>query len=252
MTRKSLSITTWTLVIILVCVLLPFGYLYSTFLWEKGLQLYRFLIDREKVATFIDSFGPVAPIALIGIQFLQVLFAPLPGEATGGFIGGYLFGAGEGFVYSTLGLTAGSMLAFAIGRFLGKRFVRRLIPEDQLGKLDNLVKHQGIFLLFLMFIIPGFPKDYLCLFLGVTAIPFRAFIIIATIGRLPGTFVWCLQGEFAYDQHYGLLALILIPFIGLGLLAYRYREGLYRWVERINGNPTVPRVSPDKSGSKYD
>jgi uncharacterized membrane protein YdjX (TVP38/TMEM64 family) len=240
MTRKSLSFATLILVIILVGALLLFGFLYGTFLWERALQIYRFFIDREKVAAFINSFGTGAPLVLIGIQFLQVLFAPLPGEATGGFIGGYLFGAGQGFLYSTLGLTAGSILAFVTGRFLGKRFVRRLIPDNQLSKLDTLVKHQGIFVLFVMFAVPGFPKDYLCLFLGVTAIPFKAFFLIATIGRLPGTFAWSLQGAFAYDQHYGLLALILIPFMGLGILAYRSREYLYRWVERINGNQITP------------
>lgn len=249
MSGRSLSITTWALVIILTGVLLLLGYLYSAILWEKSLQFYRFLVDRDKVAAFIDSFGPVAPIALIAIQFLQVLFAPLPGEATGGFIGGYLFGTGEGFIYSTLGLTAGSILAFAVGRFLGKRFVRRLIPEDQLVKLDNLLRHQGIFVLFLLFLIPGFPKDYLCLFLGITAIPFRVFIMIAAIGRLPGTFAWSLQGELAYDQHYGLLALVLLPFIGIGLLAYRYREHVYRWVEKVNGNQPTNRSSSDQSGS---
>jgi len=235
MTRKSTSVTTWTITIVLLCTLLLYGYLHRVFLWEHSVDTYRFFIDRERVSAFIDSFGSIGPVALILIQFLQVLFAPLPGEATGGFIGGYLFGAVEGFLYSSIGLTCGSILAFLAGRFLGKRFIRRLIPTHQLARLDSLVKHQGLFIFFLFFIMPGFPKDYLCLFLGMTAIPTRVFILIATVGRIPGTFIWSLQGEIAYGQHYGLLSLILLPFIGATLVAYRYRENLYRWIEKTNG-----------------
>ncbi len=226
---------TWILVIALAIGLLLSVYLFRSILWGHSVDLYRFFTDRDAIAAFVDSFGPVAPVALVLIQLLQVLFAPLPGEATGGFIGGYLFGAAEGFLYTIIGLTCGSILAFFIGRFVGKQFVRKLIPAGQLTKLDALVKHQGLFVLFLIFIIPGFPKDYLCLFLGMTTIPARVFILITTVGRIPGTFIWSLQGAFTYDENYGLLSLILIPFIGLSLVAYRYREKLYQWIERING-----------------
>jgi len=217
--------------ILLFVLLAALGYRYHELVSSKVLQLYGFLLDTDKMTAYVGSFGLLGPVILIGIQFLQVLFAPLPGEATGGFIGGYLFGAIEGFFYTSLGLTAGSIVAFAIGRLLGNHVVRRLIPTNQMIRLDTLVKHQGIFVLLLFFIIPGFPKDYLCLFLGITVIPFRVFLLITIIGRLPGTFFWSLQGQFAYHHHYGLLAAVLIPFICVGIFAYLRRHKLYRWIE---------------------
>ena len=66
-------------------------------------------------------------MVFMGIQILQVIFAPVPGEATG-FIGGYLFGVLEGFLYSSLALAIGSWINFSIGRFLGVRYVRKMIP----------------------------------------------------------------------------------------------------------------------------
>jgi hypothetical protein len=73
-------------------------------IWEKITDLYRLFSDREKIRLLISSFGNGAPPVFMLVQILQVIFAPVPGEATG-FIGGYLFGTLPGFIYSSIGLT---------------------------------------------------------------------------------------------------------------------------------------------------
>ena len=218
---------------VVVCVLVVLGYLYRIPLWEKATYYYEIFTDREQIKAFVMSFGTGAPVVFIIIQILQVLLAPFPGEATG-FIGGFLFGATKGFIYSSIGLTVGSLINFTIGRFLGKRFVRKLIPSAQLKRIDNLVKHQGVIVLFGLFVFPGFPKDYLCLFLGISAIPLKIFIILTAVGRMPGTLMLSLQGSYVFEQRYGWFALIVSVCIVLIFLAYRYREGLYDWIEKIN------------------
>jgi len=220
--------------VVVVCILVVLGYLYRIPLWEKVTYYYDIFTDREQIKAFVTSFGTGAPAVFILIQILQVLLAPFPGEATG-FIGGFLFGATKGFLYSSIGLTVGSLINFTIGRFLGKRFVRKLIPPAQLERMDNLVKHQGVIVLFALFIFPGFPKDYLCLFLGLSAIPLKIFIILTTIGRMPGTLMLSLQGSYIFEQSYGWFALIASVCLVLIFLAYRYREGLYRWIDKFNG-----------------
>ncbi len=219
--------------IFILCIALLLGYFYRVQLWEKITHYYLLFTNKDQIETFITSFGSGAPLVFILIQILQVLFAPIPGEATG-FIGGYLFGASKGFLYSSLGLTAGSWIIFVIGRLLGKRYVRKLIPIKQLNRFDLLVKRQGVVVLFLFFLIPGFPKDYLCFFLGLSDLPKKVFIVITAIGRMPGTYMLSLQGAFLYEQMYGLFALILGLWVLVALFAYRYRERLYRWIERFN------------------
>jgi len=203
-------------------------------LWEKTVYYYHLLSDRDQIKSFVASFGPWAPVIFILIQILQVIFAPIPGEATG-FIGGFLFGTAKGFLYSSIGLTAGSWINFSIGRFLGTRYVRKLIPEAKLDRMDKMVRRQGTIVLFILFVIPGFPKDYLCLFLGLSTLPLKVFLIIVGIGRMPGTLILSLQGSYVFEQKYGLFALIMgfcLIFIFLG---YKYREPLYRWLEKFNG-----------------
>lgn len=210
--------------------------LYRASLLRQMQVLYELLTDREQVTAYVASFGRAAPLVFMGVQVLQVIMAPIPGEATG-FIGGYLFGAFIGCLYSTIALTIGSWLNFLIGRFLGKRWVRRMIPKDKLKKYDHMLRHQGMLVVFLLFLFPGFPKDYLCLFLGVSTMPMRVFLLMAMIGRIPGTLMLSLQGALVYEKNY-LIFCLLVAVNAVGIYyGYRYRESLYQWVEKINGEP---------------
>lgn len=217
--------------IILICIAVIFIYLFRTTLIENLIRFYNLLSDRENIKIFLASFGHYAPIVFISIQIMQVLAAPIPGEVTS-FIGGYLFGSAKGFLYSSIGLSIGSMINFGIGRFFGKRYIRHWIPSEKLEKFDKIIRRQGVIIVALLFIFPGFPKDYLCLFLGITAIPFQVFIMLATLGRMPGTFMLSLQGDFLYDEMYGFFIIAAVLCIILCVLAYRYRENIYRWIDR--------------------
>ncbi|MCX7635618.1 MAG: hypothetical protein N2Z74_07735, partial [Syntrophales bacterium] len=99
-------------IVVLVCLLSLGIYLFSYY------ELGAFFTDRRRLIAFVNSFGPLSVVVFIGLQVLQVLFAPVPGEVTG-FIGGYIYGFFLGTVYSTIGLTIGSWLAFGLGRWLG-------------------------------------------------------------------------------------------------------------------------------------
>jgi len=117
---------------------------------------------------------------------------------------------------------------------MGKRFVRKLIPERHLDRLDKVVKRQGVIVLFVLFVIPGFPKDYLCLFLGLSTLPLKIFLILTGIGRMPGTLMLSLQGAYIFEQRYGLFAVIMVLCLMVIFLAYKYRDPLYQWLEKYN------------------
>jgi len=199
--------------------------------YDPLLAFYHTLADRETIKQYVASWGAFAPVIFILIQILQVIFAPVPGEVTG-FVGGYLFGAVKGFVFSSIGLAVGSAVNFWIGRFFGYRLVRKLIPPAHLQKLDAFMAHQGIIILLLIFMFPGFPKDYLCLFLGLTALPFNIFILLAAFGRMPGTLMLSLQGQLLFTRNYWASGVILLVCLGIAVITVTYKEAIYRWVER--------------------
>lgn len=237
MILKPVSNKLKILILVVICVAILLGYFYRIPIWGKIFQYYNFFSDRERVKAFITAFGPGAPVVFMMIQIFQVIFAPIPGEATG-FIGGYLFGTAKGFLYSSIALTVGSWINFLIGRLLGKRYVRKLIPAEKLERFDLILKRQGVIIIFLLFILPGFPKDYLCFFVGLSVIPIKVFIILAAIGRMPGTFLLSLQGSKLFEQNYGVLAIIFGLCIIFAFLAYRYQESLYQWIARFNNKDT--------------
>ena len=195
------------------------------------MELYAFATDKEQVKQFVTTYGYFAGAVFIFIQVIQVICAPIPGEATG-VIGGYIFGATWGFVYSSIGLFVGSCINFMIGRFLGKAFIRKWIPRKTIALYDRLFKRQGVIALFLLFVFPGFPKDVLSYLAGISTIPLKLFVLAACFGRMPGTLALSLQGQFLFTEQFGLLGLIFVPFVVLAFFCILFREKIYAWLER--------------------
>lgn len=193
--------------------------------------VYKVVSDQEKIKVLLEGLDWWAPFAYMAIQVVQVVIAPVPGEVTG-FVGGYVFGTAGGFIYSTIALTLGSWINFLIGRFLGKRWVRRLFAPATVSRLDFLLKHQGAIVVFMLFILPGFPKDGLCFFLGLSALPMKVLVLLSAVGRMPGTLMLCAQGASLFHGEYLLFWILIGACVVMGLLAWRYREPFYRWIEK--------------------
>ncbi|MFO7838947.1 MAG: VTT domain-containing protein [Desulfosalsimonadaceae bacterium] len=203
------------------------------YFFDLLVELYCLLTDRQAVASIVAKWDAAAPLVFIGVQILQVVAAPLPGEISG-LAGGYLFGAGWGFLYSSIGLALGSAVNFWIGRLLGYHLVRKWVPREQLERMDGFLNRQGIIVVLTFFMFPGFPKDYLSLFLGGTAMPFRLFILMAAFGRMPGTLVLSLHGGLLYERMYALYALVLAVSLAAFFVMIYYRKALYAWAERFD------------------
>lgn len=216
-----------------LCLFGVLSFIFRDPIWQFVHNTSVFLTDRGRIEAFIASFGRAAPFIFMGVQILQVILAPIPGEATG-FIGGYLFGWLFGFIYSSLALAIGSWINFSIGRVLGERYVRRMISPQRFARFDRLVRRQGIIVIFLLFIFPGFPKDWLSLFLGITTLPVKVFLVMATIGRMPGTLLLSLQGELLIERNYPLLAVLFVVSLLLAGGAYLVKDKLYSWIEKSN------------------
>lgn len=198
----------WILIIGGIFVLILLIFEFNSELWHKFWEFYDLLHNKHQLKTFIFSYGIYSPLIYIFIQILQVVFAPIPGGAIE-FLGGYIFGVKLGFLYSMIGLVWGSLFAFMLGRVFERLAIERLVSENVRKKFDYLVGHEGVILSLLLFLIPGFPKDTLCYILGLTPMHVGIFLIISTIGRIPGTLMACLQGGKAFDHQYRTMIILL-------------------------------------------
>jgi uncharacterized membrane protein YdjX (TVP38/TMEM64 family) len=202
---------------------------------------YKLINDRERAHALVGASGWAAPLLLIGLHVSQVLLAPIPGDAFC-VLGGYLFGAINGFLLSTIGMTIGSLINFSIGRFLGDRLVRRMVSAETYEKYNSLVQCKGILFIFIFFLVPGFPKDVLCLLLGLTTLPIRVFMVLSTVGRIPTTAAFSMQGAAFYSRDYALLVIVSGLCILFALAAYLARGPLCRWVEKQNNKNAGPTL----------
>jgi len=198
---------------------------------DRYRELFEFYANRNAIAQYIKDFGPYGPIVFIILQGLQVVAAPIPGEATG-ILGGYLFGTLPGLIYSTIGLTLGSCLAFGLGRWLGLPFVRRFVRQETYHKFDFLTRARGELVVFLLFLIPGFPKDILCFLLGASPLPFGTFFLVSTVGRIPGTWLLSIQGTQVRGQQYVSLFVLLVLLAVALLVLHLNRNRLFDWMKR--------------------
>jgi len=185
-------------------------------------DLIRFFQDRYQILQFIKSY-PYDELVFILLQIIQVVAAPIPGELTG-IIGGYLYGPFWGTIYSTIGLTIGSWIAFLLARFFGEPLLEKVVKKEVFEKFEHFMEHKGLLVSFLLFLIPGFPKDYLCYIMGVSLIPTGTFILISTAGRIFGTIMLSIMGAFAGNGQYTFLTVILILGIVIFIAAYYYHD----------------------------
>ncbi len=220
----------WFLV---VCLLAAIG----LFCWPKAESSIRWPVSTSfSITAKFSGKNFSTPVGspryyFVGLQMLQILFAPLPGEATG-LLGGYLFGFWQGFLLSTVGLALGSWLAFVIGRFFGDLIGERLRRTEAYDQFDGLV-HKGDYLIpFLLFLIPGFPKDLLSYTLGLSRMPLAVFMFISAVGRIPGTMLLSIQGANVYQrnfQQFVLVSLLALLFFGP---TYYFRKRLLRHFDK--------------------
>ena len=180
------------------------------------------MANGSKARETILSFGFLAPFMFMVLQILQVLFAPVPGEATG-ILGGYLFGAWPSFIYSSIALAAGSAFAFGLGHLFADAFRNRFSQTKVYRRFNHLVFKGDFVIPFVLFLFPGFPKDSLSYLLGLSAMPFKVFFFIASIARMPGTLVLSFEGAQVYERNYLELLLLLLFSAIVALPCYIYR-----------------------------
>ncbi|MCX7990481.1 MAG: TVP38/TMEM64 family protein [Proteobacteria bacterium] len=218
-------------IIYLKAVLLILIFSVSTYLTFKY-QLWQFFSDKNQIISFINKYKTLSVFIFIGLQILQVTIAFIPGEVTG-FIGGYLFGVILGTFYSTIGLTLGSMVAFSLARFFGRPFVLLFVNRKYLEKFDYLMTHRGTAISAILFLMPGFPKDYLCYILGLSNMRLRVFFIISTFGRLVSTYLLSVAGTLIRNEYYKSFITLAVLVGIIMLIIYIYKDPLEKKIHSL-------------------
>ncbi len=151
-------------------------------------------IDAKPLRSWVEGLGPLGPLAFIGIMALSVLFAPIPNVPV--FVAaGLVWGSVLGTVYSVAGLLLGSIMAFWISRWLGRRWLPRLVGTKAAARLDAVADSMGGRVLFWARMLPAVNFDWISFVAGVTSIRFPVFVLASFLGMLLPTAVAVVAGD---------------------------------------------------------
>ncbi len=165
-------------------------------LWSWDSERLRSFSSQETLLAYFREDGVIGPVACILAQFIQVVIFVIPGEITQ-LAAGYIFGTGQGFLFAAIGILLGSSFNFYIGRLLGGR-LRHFLGADIVRKVNRaLNSDKGRVALFLLFLVPGTPKDAMCYPLGLSGMTVTEFLVITGLARMPALLASVLFGASA-------------------------------------------------------
>lgn len=185
----------------------------------------RFVSEPEKFRLWVDEHGIWGRLAFIGMVILQIIVAIIPGEPLE--IGaGYAFGAVEGTILCLIGAVLGGAIVVLLVRRYGIKLVEVFFPKEKIMSLRFMQDSRRLELLvFIVFMIPGTPKDLLCYAVGLTNLRMRDWLWISLVARIPSIITSTIGGNALGERNYvfaaAVFAVTLLISLG-GILLYRH------------------------------
>lgn len=183
----------------------------------------------EELQDYVSGFGAWAPLVFFGLQVLQVILAPIPGSVTTLF-GGIFFGFWKAMLISVGAVLTGSIILFFFAKYLGRPLVVRLVGKKRVDKYMKSMSARQFWVLFMMFLMPFFPDDVLCLMAGLTAIRFPGFTLLVLVTRPWGLVFSALVGSGAISIPIWGWILIGLCSAALLYISVRYPDKLEDWM----------------------
>lgn len=190
-----------------------------------GKPLIQFVSDSDRLRAWVAENWLGSRLAYIGMVVFQIVVAIIPGEPFE-IAAGYAFGALEGTIICVLGSTIGGTLVFLLVKKFGVKLVEVFIPIEKIQSLKFLKDHKKRdIIVFLLFFIPGTPKDALSYFAGLTDMDVKTWLIITTIAKIPSIVTSTVGGDAIGTKKY-LFAVVVfgitVLISGAGLWFYNH------------------------------
>ncbi len=177
----------------------------------------------------IESYGSWGWIVAFGIQVLQVVVSPIPGEVVE--VGmGLCFGWFWGTVICMLGGALAAWVIMLFVRKFGVKIVELFVSTEKINELRFINSERKLKrTVWLLYLIPGTPKDPLIFFFGLTKIKIWDFVWIQMIARIPSIVTSAIAGDQATKQNFGVTIWIFVIMGALALVGiFFYRKILLR------------------------
>ena len=181
---------------------------------------------REALCARVERFGIWAPLVFTALMALQIVIAIIPGGPLE-LVGGMLFGSALGLACTVAGALVGSFAVYWLVKAFGRPLVEIMVPEDKLDRLHALLDEDKLELwVFILFLIPGIPKDLLTYLVPLTSVRGKQFLLLSNLGRFPSLAASVLIGDSLSDGRYWLTIVICAAAAVAAFIGYRVKHHL--------------------------
>lgn len=225
---KFAGLIAFFVVMILLCALI-WPYIHEIF--EPG--------GLDRVINDVRQAGPVGFLILLAIQFLQVVVAFIPGEVVQ-VAAGMIYGPWIGALIVLVGCVVSSAFVFLLVHKLGAPFVQAMVSEKHMAKFRTFENSGKLnIIVFVLFLIPGMPKDVFTYLVPLTHMPLRTFLLLSNIARIPGILVSTYAASGLVE---GDIVQSLIIFLVAGAIAVAcilFYDKIMKAIERATGKSNL-------------
>lgn len=207
-----------------------------------GIPLYVYftcpeLIDRfkslDEINKLLKQYKTASIFLYIGLQVFQIVVSVLPGQALQ-FAAGYAYSFWFGFLYSIIGVALGTVITFYLARILGKDALHVIFGEEKFSKFLHMLNRKRSFVvLFVIFLIPGIPKDLFTYAAGVSEIRIVPFLVLSLVARTPAMIGSIIMGSMFQSKSYVGLILLGAVAVILFIAGILKRDKLIKWSDRF-------------------
>jgi uncharacterized membrane protein YdjX (TVP38/TMEM64 family) len=197
----------------------------------------------------IKQAGVFGILICLALQFIQIVVAFIPGEVVQVAIG-YVYGTVGGGFITLFGALISSIFVFYLVRKLGAPFVQAM-TGDKDSKINRFLQNSKSLnsLVFILYLIPGLPKDLLTYLVPLTTMKPSYFFVLSTIARTPAIFASTFVAASFKSGNYVGMAIVAIIFGGLGVLGIVFNQRIMELIDKAMarfGSHKDAKPSPDK------
>ena len=176
--------------------------------------------DTDAIRSWVEQNRIWGAVIMMLLCAVQVVLALIPGELLE-IAAGYAFGGVMGAVICAVGILVGSILAILLARRFGRRLVESLYPRERLDGITIMSdpKKRNA-MTFLLFLIPGTPKDLLTYVVGLTDMSIPLYICLTMFARMPSIIASTVGGGALEKDRLGYAAVIFMITAAVSAVGY--------------------------------
>lgn len=224
--KKTVALIKLILLVIIIAGIPAFLYLrYGADLFSKD--------TADRIIDYLQANKHHAALLIIGLQIIQVVVCVLPGQPIQ-FAASFMFGVVPGYLLSIAGAVIGTTISFYLAKLLGSDAMHVIFDEEKLGEYRRrLNSGRGLMIAFLIYLIPGIPKDLVAYAAGISEMRFRPFLPVSAVGRSPAMLGSLLVGHFFVRKDYRSMIILSVVIALILLACFIKRKELIGFLDRI-------------------